>query len=85
MSTYFTIILLVIGLINIIFIKKTWVFISINALLIVNIIIEGIEIYNNSINNLISSPIIWLILYEIRFELISLIIIILGYILSNKN
>lgn len=84
MSTYLVVALLVIGLINLLFIKKIWIFIIINVLLTLNMIIKAIDVYKNTIENLISSPTHWIILYEIRIELIALITLILGYIFLRR-
>ena len=83
MSIYIIVFLLIIGLVNIIFVKNFLIFIAINILLIINIMIKALVKYKESIGNLISSPILWRILYEIRVEIIALIILVFGYMLLN--
>lgn len=78
MLTYSIAILFIMGIINLLFIKKMWLFIAINLSLVICMIIKSIFFYNNTIGNLISAPIQYLILYEIRVELICLIILIIG-------
>lgn len=76
--------LLVIGLLNLFFIKKMWLFGIINIFILINLIIKAIRTYQNTIGHLISSPIYWLVIYEIRWDILSLFILMLIYVFLKK-
>ena len=86
MNHYLVIGLLIVGLINIQFFKKLWIFAVLNLMLFMSIVLKSIAVYKEIGNNLISSPIEWLILYEIRYEVIVFLVLLISYfILKRKN
>lgn len=85
MKIYLVIGLLILGLINIMFLKKLWIFVILNLMLLMSIVLKTIDVYKEIGNNLISSPIEWLILYEIRYEVVALIILIVSFFIMKRK
>ena len=85
MKIYLVIGLLILGLINIMFLKKLWIFVILNLMLLMSIVLKAIDVYKEIGNNIISSPIEWLILYEIRYEVVALIILIVSFFIMKSK